>query len=62
MPMPVSTTTAQTASLFDRTPLVIAALHLPDLRAEKHSLPALEDYLLDNMRVFVESGVPAVMI
>lgn len=60
--MPASPMTAPTTSLLDRTPLVIAALHLPDFKAQERGMARLEDYLLANLAVFAEAGVPAVMI
>jgi predicted TIM-barrel enzyme len=59
--MPAST--ASTASaLLDAKPIVIAALHLPDFRAERCSPVELEDYLLANLAVFADGGISAVMI
>jgi len=60
--MPTSTTTAPIASLLDRRPLVIGALHLPDFRTETREMARLEDHLLGNLRAFAEGGMPAVMI
>jgi len=49
--------------LFARKPLVVGALHLPDLGiARGTSMAALEDYMLVNARVFAEAGVPALML
>lgn len=49
--------------LFATTPLVIAALHLPDPVTAGRASPAwLEDYVLTNARVFAEAGVPAVKL
>jgi hypothetical protein len=42
---------------------VIAALHLPDPVSEPgRSMAWLEDYVLGNMRVFAEAGIPAVKL
>jgi predicted TIM-barrel enzyme len=45
-------------------PLVIVALHLPELRRGKKSIPMswLEDYVLQNTALFYECGVPAVIL
>jgi len=52
-----------TADLFAAKPLVIAALHLPDLAiGPKRSMAWLEDYVLGNARIFAEAGVPAVKL
>jgi hypothetical protein len=49
--------------LFDRKPLVVAALHLPPLqRAASPSQAELEDYVLANCAVFARAGVPAVKL
>lgn len=49
--------------LFALDPLVVGALHLPDLGvARDTSIAALEDYMLANARVFAEAGVPALML
>lgn len=49
------------ASPFDRTPddpLLIGALHLPDLSVRRHLSPAyLEDYALKNAEAFIEGGI-----
>jgi uncharacterized protein len=49
--------------LFKIDPLVITALHLPQLR-HMQNLPMswLEDYVLQNFAVFVKGGVPAVIL
>lgn len=50
-------------SLFQLNPFVIAALHLPPFIRGKRSDPAmLEDYLLQNLQVFSQGGIPAVII
>ena len=44
-------------------PLVISALHLPSLyRGHSYSMPWLKDYVLSNVKVFVDGGIPAVML
>ena len=50
--------------IFQLDPLVIAALHLPYGEQSTLSLDMhwLEDYVLQNMRVFVEAGIPAVIL
>ena len=55
---------AKTPNLFDLQPLVITALHLPELgRGHKPiSMNWLEDYVLKNLAVFAEGGVPAVIL
>lgn len=51
------------ATLFACSPLVIAALHLPDLGvARATTMAQLEDYMLANAAVFAEAGVPALML
>jgi predicted TIM-barrel enzyme len=51
-----------TAEPFDTTPLMIAALHLPDpIAASRRSMAWLEDYVLTNARVFSEAGIPAAL-
>jgi predicted TIM-barrel enzyme len=61
--MPASTTTAPTASLFERKPLVVGALHLPDLRARRAlTMAELERFLLVNVEAFAAGGIPALMI
>jgi Predicted TIM-barrel enzyme len=48
-----------TLRIFDRQPLVIAALHLPDYsRARAKSIAWYEDYVVTNARVFAEAGIP----
>lgn len=45
--------------LFDQTPLIIAALHLPDFALSRHrSVQWYEDYAIANARVFAEAGIP----
>ncbi len=53
-----------TLALFHATgPLVIAALHLPDFqRSPRPSVAWLEDYVLTNVRVFAEAGIPWVKL
>jgi predicted TIM-barrel enzyme len=44
-------------------PVIVAALHLPDLSvARATSMAFLEDYVLANARVFAEAGIPALML
>lgn len=51
------------ASLFALRPLVVGALHLPDLAvAAQTSMAQLEDYLLANAAVFADGGVPGLML
>jgi len=46
-------------TLFQTSPAVIAALHLPDFALTRHrSVAWFEDYALLNARVFAEAGVP----
>ncbi len=51
-------------NLFDLKPLVVAALHLPELGPghKPLSMSWLEDYVLRNLEVFVRGGIPAVML
>jgi predicted TIM-barrel enzyme len=52
-----------TEPLFTARPLVVAALHLPDLAIGPRRSPAwIEDYVLANARVFAEAGVPALKL
>jgi predicted TIM-barrel enzyme len=51
-----------TLRVFAPRPLVIAALHLPDLTRERQSMAALEDYVATNARVFAEAGVPYIKL
>lgn len=51
-----------TSEIFAPTPLVIAALHLPDPVVEPRSQAWLEDYVLTNARIFAEAGVPAIKL
>ncbi len=55
---------AQPTNIFDLHPLVIAALHLPQLGLghKPISMQWLEDYVLKNMAVFAQGGVPAVIL
>lgn len=56
--MPV-TQAQSAASLFACSPLVVAALHLPDLGgARRMPMAELEDYLLSNAAVFAQGGHP----
>jgi uncharacterized protein len=50
--------------LFNLDPLVIAALHLPsfDGGAKARPMAWYEDYVLRNMAVFAEGGIPAVYL
>lgn len=44
-------------------PLIVAALHLPDLSIARHtSMAFLEDYVLANTEVFVDAGIRRVML
>jgi predicted TIM-barrel enzyme len=46
-----------------KKPIIIAALHLPPFkRGGKLDRAYLEDYLLTNLKVFAEGGIPAVKI
>ncbi len=51
-------------TLFDLKPLVVTALHLPELRLGRPpvSMRWLEDYVLKNMAIFSEGGIPAVIL
>lgn len=55
---------ARPATIFDLHPLVIAALHLPELGMghKPISMGWLEEYVLRNLAVFAEGGVPAVIL
>jgi predicted TIM-barrel enzyme len=55
---------AKPSKLFDLRPLVIAALHLPELGIghKPTSMGWLEDYVMKNLAVFAEGGVPAVIL
>ena len=60
--MPV-TQAQSAASLFACSPLVVAALHLPDLvGARRMPMAQLEDYLLSNAAVFAQAGIPSIML
>ena len=49
--------------LLDLRPLVVAALHLPDLAVARHITMAwLEEYVLANAEVFAGAGIPAIML
>jgi membrane complex biogenesis BtpA family protein len=52
------------SNIFDLRPLVIAALHLPELGVGHKPIPMawLEDYVMSNMAVFADGGVPAVIL
>jgi predicted TIM-barrel enzyme len=51
------------SSFFAMRPLVVAALHLPDLAiAADTSMTALEEYVLANAAVFASGGVPGLML
>jgi hypothetical protein len=57
------TTLAPSPSLFSIKPLIVAALHLPDLAvARQTGIAALEDYVLTNAGVFVEAGIRGIML
>lgn len=50
-------------SMLDKKPMVIAALHLPDPIADgRRGMAWLEDYVLENARVFSEAGIPAIKL
>lgn len=51
-----------THALFETKPLVVAALHLPDFGARRHSVAFLEDYAIANARVFAQAGIPFVKL
>lgn len=50
-----------TLALFSKTPAVIAALHLPD-PGDARSAAWLEDYVVQNARVFAKAGIPWVKV
>lgn len=51
------------ASLLDLNPLVIAALHLPDLAVARGTpMRRLRDHVLRNAEVFAEAGLPAILL
>jgi predicted TIM-barrel enzyme len=53
----------QNNDLFQLDPLVITALHLPELRhMQDLSMNYLEDFVLQNMAIFVKGGIPAVIL
>ena len=54
----------KSTNLLDLKPLVIAVLHLPELGIghKPISMDWLEDYVLQNISVFVKGGVPAVIL
>lgn len=54
----------KSTKLLELNPLVIAALHLPEVGVghPPTSMHWLEDYVLQNLAVFVEGGVPAVLL
>lgn len=50
-------------ALFAVRPRIIGALHLPDLSVKRTTSVAwLEDYVVENARVFAEAGFPALML
>ncbi len=51
-------------SLFDCNPMIITALHLPEFRLGRQPAPMawLEDYVYQNMSIFHQAGVPAVIL
>jgi uncharacterized protein len=52
-----------TNDLFQIDPLVITALHLPKFsNLKKLPMSWLEDYVLQNLSVFVQGGIPAVIL
>lgn len=55
---------APATNLFDLKPLVVTALHLPELRLGQPPIPMswLEDYVLKNMAIFSQGGIPAVIL
>jgi uncharacterized protein len=53
----------QSRFLSTSEPVIIAALHLPDLSvARESSMVFLEDYVLTNATVFAQAGMPALML
>lgn len=57
------TVLAPSPSLFGSKPLIIAALHLPDLAvARETSMAMLERYVLANAAVFNEAGIRKIML
>jgi hypothetical protein len=57
------TTLAPSPALCSVKPLIVAALHLPDLAvARETGMAALEDYVLTNAAVFVEAGIRSIML
>lgn len=61
--MTASPASASVPSLFGRSPLVIAALHLPPFNlARDLSMAEVEDYVLSNCETFAKSGIPAVKL
>jgi predicted TIM-barrel enzyme len=56
-------TTPPIRPIWDVSPLVIGALHLPDLAvARQMTVPELERYVLGNAAPFVEGGMQALML
>ena len=52
-----------TPPVWSSDPLVIVALHLPDLRLSRPlAVLALEDYVLGNAGIFAQAGMPAMML
>ncbi len=51
-------------NILSNKPLIISALHLPDLGAPREpiSMAWLEDYVLQNMAVFLQGGLSAVFL
>jgi uncharacterized protein len=53
----------QDKDLFEVEPLIITALHVPQFRhMQKLPMSWLEDYVMQNLSVFVKGGVPAVIL
>lgn len=49
--------------IFDKSPLVIAALHLPDFAQSRHlSIAWYEDYVVANAGVFAKAGIPLIKL
>lgn len=50
-------------TLFEKKPIVITALHFPSYcLTPKSSMAQLEDYVLNNLLVFSQGGIPAVIL
>jgi predicted TIM-barrel enzyme len=61
--MIIEATPQSKATLFATKPLVVAALHMPDMASARGtSMARLEDYVLANATIFADAGVPAMML